>query len=80
MIRKIECQYHLAYNIYIKIKKGDAGILENVTKTMTIRLPSDLHKVIKKTVVDEEKTMGQYFIDLAIKDLEKKGIKEWQKE
>lgn len=54
--------------------------MENVTKTITIRLPSDLHKAIKKTVVDEEKTIGQYFIDLATKDLEQKGIKVWQKE
>lgn len=60
--------------------KGDFWILENTTKTITIRLPSDLHKAIKKTVVDEEKTIGQYFIDLATNDLEKKGIKVWQKE
>lgn len=49
-------------------------------KVVTLRMPHELHKAIKKTVIDEEKTIGQYFIDLAVKDLKKKGIEVWQKE
>ena len=44
-------------------------------RAITLRMPSELHKLIKKTAVDEEKTMTQYFIDLAVKDLKKKGVK-----
>lgn len=49
-------------------------------KVVTLRMPHELHKAIKKHVVDEEKTIGQYFIDLALEDLQKKGIKVCQKE
>ena len=51
--------------------------MDKEIKVVTIRMPNDLHKTIKKTVIDEEKTIGQYFMDLAIEDLERKGIV-WQ--
>ncbi len=54
--------------------------MEEKGKSITVRMENELHKLIKKTAIDEEKTMSQYFIDLAIKDLKKKGIKVWQKE
>ena len=54
--------------------------MEDKGKAITLRMSNEMHKLIKKTAVDEEKTMSQYFIDLAIKDLKKKGIEVWQKE
>lgn len=48
--------------------------MEKQDKAITLRMSNELHKLIKKTAIDEEKTMSQYFIDLAVKDLEKKGI------
>lgn len=54
--------------------------MDEKLKVITIRLPDNLHKAIKKNVIDEEKTIGKYFMDLAIEDLKKKGIEIWQKE
>lgn len=48
--------------------------MEEKGKAITLRMSNELHKLIKKTAVDEEKTMSQYFIDLATNDLKKKGI------
>lgn len=58
----------------IKFKKEDFKSMEKQDKAITLRMSNELHKLIKKTAIDEEKTMSQYFIDLAVKDLEKKGI------
>ena len=48
--------------------------MEENSKAITLRMSNEMHKIIKKTAVDEEKTMSQYFLDLATKDLKKKGI------
>lgn len=49
--------------------------MEKQDRAITLRMSNELHKLIKKNAIDEEKTMTQYFIDLAVKDLKKKGIK-----
>lgn len=59
----------------VKFKKEGFKLMEKRDRGITVRMPNELHKLIKKTVIDEEKTISQYFMDLAIKDLEKKGIK-----
>ena len=61
--------------IQSNLKKEDFKFMEKQDKAITLRMSNELHKLIKKTAIDEEKTMTQYFIDLAIKDLKKKGIK-----
>lgn len=60
--------------VQLDSKKEDLELMEKPDRAITIRMSNELHKLIKKHAIDEEKTMRQYFMDLAIKDLKEKGI------